>query len=148
MLDTEIFLGGIMKNDYEGDVERDIKKFNETGKLPQDFDVRNTSGKSQSSPYWNYITQKMGGREPLFNSGDIPVDEPSESTDKAAAFREWLLSDYPKLSDDDKEIFTMVWEKGVAIDDMAKYLGVSRRTAFYKVERLKARIAKWVGIKL
>lgn len=137
-----------MKQDHEGDVEKDIKKFLDSGGLPQDYDVRRSSGKSQASPYWNYVGRNLGGREPLFNSGDIPVEDGGPATDYGAAFHEWLLSDYPKMAEEDKELFTLVFEKQAAIKDVATYFKIDQRTTYRRVNHLKARIAKWCGIKM
>lgn len=135
--------------DYDKELERDIKRFERTGKLPEDYDVKPTSKKSKSSPYWDHVSRNLNGREPLFNSGEIPVEEDDlPSTDKARLFREWLESDFPKLPEEDQELFRMVWEKQIAIPNVAKYFNVKPVTIYKRVERLKSRIASWVGINM
>jgi DNA-directed RNA polymerase specialized sigma24 family protein len=147
MLDTEIFLGGIMKNYNEKDWGIDIKRFQETGKLPADFDVRVSNGRKQSSPYWNFVSHNLGGREPLYNSGDVPVEEEAISTDYGAEFGDWIRKEFPKLKESDQVLFNLVWERGFPTDAVARVFQVSSRTIRNRVARLRTSIAKWVGIR-
>lgn len=134
-----------MNKDYDEEVRRDMEKFKASGRLPKDYDVQ-IQKEGGGSPYWAYL----GGRpEPTSNSGaTIEPHATGGSTNKGRNFRQWLEWEFPRLTEEDKELFHLVWEKGVPIKHLASYLGVSVRTVHYQVLDLKQRIARWVGITL
>lgn len=136
-----------MQKDYRKEVENDIKKFLAAGKLPTDYDVRHSNGKTQSSPYWNYVKTNKGGFEPLFNSGEVPVEETAEATHYGHLFSQWLALEFPKLPEEDRELFTLFWEKKVSEGNLATYFSYSLRMVQRRIQSMRNNISAFVGVR-
>lgn len=137
-----------MAIDHEGEAKKDIEKYLRTGKLPADYDTSARSVNKRSSPYWEWVTKNTAGREPLYNSGEVPMEEPLPSTNYGAEFRRWIETEFPKLSDDDKELFLLLWERGLSAEAVGKVMGLNVRAVYRRSKALRNQIARWVGLRM
>lgn len=133
------------KNRLEAQVEKDILRFKESGHLPKAYDV--LDARRGMSGYWDYVGGRLSGLEPLGNSDMAPVrsDTPT-STEKGKRFAQWLTQEFPTLPEESREIFNLVFRQGLEQKAVAQIMRLSPSTVERRLRKLRATIARFVGI--
>lgn len=150
MTDMQIYLGGLIMKDNDKEVRDAIAKYLAKGTLPKDHDVVEVKRVPPTGAYWNHVNTKMHGFEPIQNSGDLVIDDQAliSSTSKGKLFSLWLANEFPLLSDEDKELFHLVFEQKLIYRDAAKVIRCAPKTVERRVTRLRRKIGTYCGIKV
>ena len=127
------------------DIHDEIEQFKKTGRLSRDHDVLQKRPNG-GGYYWTYVGNRLNGKEPILNSGEIRYRDIRGSTDKGAKFKQWLDLEFPKLAQFDRELFTLAWEQKLPVSEIGKLFNLSTRVVYKRLEMIKSSIAAYVGI--
>ena len=130
---------------YENKIKRELKaaiaKYNRTGRLPKDHDVRTGS----PDGYWGYVDRELGGREPERNA---PNAAPRQaSTEYRRRFKEWLDTELPRLPKDTQYAFNSRYRYSVTSENIGETLGMSGRSVNRLLEEVKQQIKGFIRFK-
>ncbi|MGD9724901.1 MAG: sigma factor-like helix-turn-helix DNA-binding protein [Nitrospiraceae bacterium] len=134
------------KDKVRDQVLKDIAKFKECGHLPKAYDVVEVR-RGKAYDYWDYVNSRLSGLEPIGNSDMVAVrDGGAAMTEKGKRFAKWLEWEFPTLSEELQEVFTLAFKKGLGYEAVAKVMRLPRRTVARRIAEIRATIAAYVGI--
>lgn len=129
-----------MRRNMKHQLAKEIETFNKTGKLPREWDVKQGLG------YSDWLKKKQSV-EPVANTGNIMIAGSFGRTQYAAKFAEWKEKMFSTLPVDERELFTMYYERNISQAHLAVYFGVSRQTIIARLQKQKREIANYIGLK-
>lgn len=134
------------KDKVRDQVMKDIAKYKESGHLPKAYDVVQVR-RGKAYDYWDYVNSRLSGLEPLGNSDMVAVrDGGAATTEKGKRFAKWLEWEFPTLSEELQEVFTLVFRQGLQQKAVAKIMRLSLATVERRIVELRSTIADYVGI--